>query len=696
MSDTSNTGPSSRWPTLTWLFARTAKTARPSKPAETPWRATIKARVTLLLVGLAVWAAVIEGRLVQLQVFQHNELVRTATHQQYDRLDTPAQRGDILDRRGRLLAYSVDGTAARVYPSRTQDPVKFTAALCAALGDCDAAERANLTRRLGGRNSFYLRRARSLTPDQAHRLAALKLPQVELLDEPVRYYPNLDLAAHVLGFVNPDNGGLGGVERALDEVIRGTPGTAIVQVDAKGDWMQTRVETPAVPGATVELTIDRELQHIAERELRAGVEANRAAGGTVIIMAPQTGEILALANYPTFNPNAYTRFSDDARRNRATQDVYEPGSTFKIVTASAALQEGVLHPDDLIDCSPGYITFPGRKPIRDTHPNGVITFEDVIVKSSNVGAIKAGLRVGAERMSRYVRRFGFGEALGPDFIGKSAGIVYGPSDLDDSALASMSMGYQISVTPLQMATAASAVANGGLLLEPHVVGAIVRGGRREPIAPKVLREAITRETATTLTSIMEDVVIRGTAKSATLDRYQVAGKTGTAKQVVNGRYADGNYNSSFVGFVPSRRPAITVLVVIDRPRAAGYYGGTVSGPIFKRVAEAAMQYLGVPPTTDVAPVAVTHASVPLPSRDMRAALVAAAVQPGQAVMPDVRGLSARDALRVLSRAGLTVNAAGDGWVVDQSPAAGQIVDTGATSTLRLGRPTRSEGGGAPR
>ena len=255
-------------------------------------------------------------------------------------------------------------------------------------------------------------------------------------------------------------------------------------------------------------------------------------------MDPHTGEILALANYPTFNPNADGQFSEDERRNRAMQDVYEPGSTFKIVTASAAIEEGVLTPTDLIDCSPGFIKIGGRKPITDTHNYGVLTFEDVIVKSSNVGAIKAGLRLGAERLSRYVQRFGFGEAISSrDFPGESRG--HRSTTISTRArIASMSMGYQISVTPMQMAAAASAVANGGELLEPHIVRAVVRDGRREEVAPKVLRRAIAPDTAATLTTIMEGVVERGTAKAAQLDRYQVAGKTGTAKKLVDGEYAD--------------------------------------------------------------------------------------------------------------------------------------------------------------
>ena len=274
---------------------------------------------------------------------------------------------------------------------------------------------------------------------------------------------------------------------------------AFAQVDARKHRLETHVEREPEPGASLELTLDTYFQFVAERELKAGVIANKADAGSVVIMDPATGEILALANYPTFNPNAIGPSTADALRNRATQDVYEPGSTFKIVTASAAIEEGVLKPTDLIDCNPGSIVFPGRKPITEAkgHNYGVLSFEDVIVKSSNIGAIRAGLRVGPERLSRYVHRFGFGQALSPDLIGESRGI-WNPNGLDDSGLASVSMGYQVRVTPLQMAPAASGVANGGLLMEPH--RACGRARRRPgPVAPKILRRAISQETAQTLT-----------------------------------------------------------------------------------------------------------------------------------------------------------------------------------------------------
>jgi cell division protein FtsI (penicillin-binding protein 3) len=654
------------------------------------WRPGVKARVVIMLAFCGCWTVGIAARLLQLQVFQHDHYVDLAERQQLREVRQDPKRGDIVDRHGRILAYSVDAEAVGVDPTEVVDPARTIAAICAALGDCTAKEKAEFIARLskGGDQKFrYLRKSRQVSPNQTLEVARLNLPGVVLLGDTRRYYPNTDLAAHVLGFVGDDNTGLGGIESSYDSTIRGRPGRVLIQRDARHQRLQTRVEETPTAGAALELTLDLYLQHIAERELRAGVLEHRAQGGTAIIMDPHTGEILALANYPTFNPNAFGRSTPETRRNRAVQDLYEPGSTFKIVTASAALEEGVISPTDYIDCSPGYIKFEGRKPINDEHRYGVLSFEDVIVKSSNVGAIRVGLRVGAERLGRYVRRYGFGETLTSDFKGENAGIVYKPSELDDSGLASMSMGYQIGVTPIQMAAAASAVANGGLLHEPHVVRALVRDGVRTPVERKTPRRVITPQTAATLTTIMEGVVERGTAKAAKLERYQIAGKTGTAQKIVDGQYSHTDFNASFVGFVPSRRPVYTIIVVIDTPRGA-YYGGAVAAPIFKRIAEAALQQSGVPPSINpVPPVIVAEdsgapAPAPLPSAPVVQVVTDVS---GQPLMPDVRGLAAREALKILGGVGLTVRMTGSGVVASQSPLPGQPVEAGGWSVLQLQR-----------
>ena len=657
---------------------------------ESAWRSGLKRRVVIMLAISGFWTVTIAARLVQVQAFQHDYYVARAAKQQLREVRQDPKRGDIVDRHGRILAYSVDAEGVGLDPTEVGDPARTVRAVCAALGDCTAKEHAEFVTRLrkdSDAQFMYLRKSRQVSPGQAIDVGRLNLPGVILVGETRRYYPNKELAAHVLGFVGEENKGLGGIESSYDSTIRGRSGRVLIQKDARRHRLQTRVEELPTAGASLELTLDLHLQHIAERELQQGVLEHRAKGGTAIVMDPHTGEILALANYPTFNPNAFGGSTPEQRRNRAIQDLYEPGSTFKIVTASAALEEGVISPADPVDCSPGYIVFPGRKPINDEHRYGVLSFEDVIVKSSNVGAIRVGLRVGADRLGRYVRRYGFGESTAPDFDGENPGIVHKPSDLDDSGLASMSMGYQIGVTPIQMAAAASAVANGGLLLEPHVVRAVVRDGVRTTLPRKTPRRVISPQTTAILTTIMEGVVERGTAKAAKLERYQVAGKTGTAQKIIDGQYSHTDFNASFVGFVPSRRPAFTIIVVIDTPRGA-YYGGAVAAPIFKRIADAALQQAGIPPSINpVPPVIIATDPVPVPDPVPSAPAVLQAVTDvsGQAVMPDVRGLAARDALRVLSGIGLTVRISGTGVVGSQSPLPGQPVEPGGWGVIQLQR-----------
>jgi cell division protein FtsI (penicillin-binding protein 3) len=661
------------------------------EPAIPDWRATMKSRLLVCAAALALWTAGIEARLVYLQIIDHAELMARADRQQMRTHVLPAKRGEIFDRKGRVLAYSVDADTIAAVPSEVENPAEVAAQVCAALENCSTERRTAFVKALSRRAQFsYV--ARQVTPEEAKRVRALALPGITLLKESRRYYPSSELAAHVVGYVGLDNDGLGGIESAYDSQIRGKDGKVLIQTDAKRHALFSRVDRPATAGAGIELTIDQYLQHVAERELRAGVEANRAEGGTAIIMNPTSGEILALANWPTFNPNAFGRADEDARRNRAIQSLYEPGSTFKIVTASAALEQRLITPESLVETSPGHITFPGRKPIYDTHHYGTIDFTDVIVKSSNVGAIKVGLRVGPQLLTDYVGRFGFGQTIAPDFRGETAGIVWSAERLDPSAVASVSMGYQIGVTPMQMVSAVSAIANGGNRVEPRVVRAFIRDGRRIEVPRKTVRQAVTAETAATMTSIMEQVVDRGTAKTARIEGYTIAGKTGTAAKLVNGHYSKSEYNASFVGFVPSRKPALTILVVIDSPHGNGYYGGTVAAPIFKRIAESALMYLGVGPNLNAPPPVLVarrdrdgeSSAMAQPAR--AANVLAATIEPARnGLMPDLRGLSAREALRLLSRIGMTATMRGDGFVLEQSPLPGSALVRGDSCALTLAR-----------
>ena len=396
-----------------------------------------------MLVGaaaVAVWAVAIEGRLIYLQVIQHDVLLARAENQQLRTVKMPAKRGEILDRRGRVLAYSVDADSIVAVPTEVDKPEWTAGMLCSELAQCTDRDRQTFVEKLGQPGAFAWIR-RKVSPDEARRIAALNLEGIGFRTEDRRFYPNRELAAHLLGYVGLDNQGLGGIEWTYDAEIRGREGQVLIQTDERGRAF-SRIERPPTAGDTFELTIDTYLQHIAERELRAGVRANDAHGGTIVILDPKTGEVLALANEPTFNPNVFARSPASHRRNRAVQDIYEPGSAFKVVTASAALEENVMKPDDLIDVSAGFIRFGARR-IEDDHRYGTLSFADVIVKSSNVGVIKIGLQLGPERLDRYVRRFGFGQTLSRDFPGQSRGLVHDLSRLDDSALASVAMGYQI-------------------------------------------------------------------------------------------------------------------------------------------------------------------------------------------------------------------------------------------------------------
>ncbi len=662
-------------------------------PGGTDWRVSLKRRITTVAALLALWVTGIEARLVYLQVFRHADLVARAERQQMRTIAAPSKRGDILDRRGRVLATSVDADTVYAVPTEIDDAKETAKKLCDAFLDCSDKERQALADRLGTSRAFaYVRR--QIAPDVARRVAELNLEGIGFIRESKRFYANKELAAHLIGYVGLDNGGLSGIESTYDSQIRGKAGTILIHTDARRHAF-SRFERPPTSGATVELTIDEYLQHIAERELHAGVVWNRAAGGAAIIMNPHTGEILAMANEPTFNPNAYKEFDDAERRNRAVQDLYEPGSTFKFVTASAAIDEHVMPIDTMIDTNPGVIHIAGRpRPVTEAshHNYGVLSFEDVIVKSSNIGAIKIGFRVGTERLSRYVVRFGFGHPVSPDFPSESPGIVWDAAKWTESALASVSMGYQVGVTPLQMVGAVSSVANGGELVEPRVIRAIYRDNRRYAVQPKVVRRTISPETAATLTAIMEGVVERGTARTARIPGYSIAGKTGTAAKLVNGRYSTSDYNASFLGFVPSRNPAVAIIVVIDSPHGGPTTGGPVSGPVFKRIAEATLRYLGVGPTINpAAPVLVARhdgaSSAPTSGADVEASepVVSLVADGPPGTVPDLRGMSAREAVRKLVTLGMSARVSGDGFVISQDPVPGLPIEGDAVCRLVLER-----------
>jgi cell division protein FtsI (penicillin-binding protein 3) len=637
---------------------------------------------------LAMWTAAAEARLVYLQVVQRDKWVGLAADQQFVLQAVPGRRGDIVDRRGAPLALTAEVPTVAARTREVKDPVAAVAALCAALRDCSAEARRRFVSSLN--NKFYARLSRKITPAQAARVAALKLDGFYFEMEPKRFYPNGSLAAHLIGYANDEFEGQSGVEGKFQRHIGGQAGKVLVHRDGGQVEFATDVITAPTAGASLELTIDRNIQHIAERELKAALDAHDASAGTAIVMDPWTNELLAFANYPTFDPNHPKRSTPEDKVNRGVQYVYEPGSTLKLVTASAALELQIFDSSDIIDVSAGEIRF-GRDVIRDDHRSGPLSVTDVIVKSSNVGAARMALSLGAERLVQYVRKFGFGLRLSPDFGGESAGKVWEAADLNKPAeLARVAMGYQISVTPLQMAAAVSAIANGGELLEPHLVRAFIKDGKRHDVPKVVLNRSVDAATAAEMTTIMERVVTDGTGTAAQVPGYTVAGKTGTAQKLIDGAYSKTHYVASFVGFVPSRNPKYTIIVVVDSPRGRkGYYGGTVAAPAFRRIAEDVLRYSGVPPTLNAPPPVMVRRGADVPhevrTSGPSAGSVATRATVSDSTFPDFTGVSAREALVTLTRLGMTTKLRGSGLVVDQRPAPGTPLEAGGVATLWLDR-----------
>ena len=548
------------------------------------------------LIG-ALWIAAIAGRLYVLQVRQHDHYVSKAARQQQRVITLDPPRGTIYDARGRELAVSVQVDSAWAVPSEVRDPRATAAALAKAVRGLDPVK---LARELA-RDREFIWVARKLDPPVAEAVRALKLPGIHFLPEAKRYYPMRELAAQVLGYVGTDNNGLAGLELLYDEQVAGKPGLRTVLRDASG----AMVVAPglsfaeAEPGQDLHLTLDAAIQHIVERELERAVVERGASRGMAVFLDPRTGGVLAMASYPSFDPNEFGRYSSARWRNRTIMDVYEPGSTFKIITGAAALGSGLVRAEDQFDCEMGAIVVYGKR-IRDHKPFGRLTFAQVLEKSSNVGVIKAALIVGDERLYKTIRDFGFGRPTGIDLPGEGSGILHPMERWGMRGKAYISFGQGISVTPLQLASAVSAVANEGTLMRPHVVAGIGRGGTVQASnsatrGTAVLGHPIDPATARELSHLLEAVVIQGTGKGAGVEGYRVAGKTGTAQIPVRGGYSRNGYLPSFVGFAPVDRPVMTGVVAVAEPQGWEYHGGQVAAPVFGAIARQVLLYLGIRP-----------------------------------------------------------------------------------------------------
>ena len=656
------------------------------------WRVTFKRRLLVTAAVLGFWILIVEVRLVHLQVVRHEELAKIARRQQSYVRKVPGKRGEVLDRNGAPLALNADYQSISAVPSDIEDPAGTADKLCAVLTGCTKAERDRLLAKFDPSREFAWVR-RNVSADQVKRVAGLNLKGIGSMTESGRFYPNRELAANVVGYVNIDLEGLGGIEGAYDKLIQGEEGVSLIHRDANKVTFRDRIEKPATTGASLELTLDKHVQYIAERELQIAIRENGARAGTVVVQDPFTGEVLAAVSYPTFNPNAWLDSKRVSRRNRVVEEMYEPGSGLKLVTAAAALEQKVVRPEDIIDVSGGQIRF-GSDVISDTHVYDKLSFAEVIIKSSNVGAIKVGLRLGAQQLTDYLGRFGFGRRLKTlEFPGQAAGIVWKPEKLNDPALARVSMGYQIGVTPLQMASAVSSIANGGELVQARLLKAIIQNGDRKTFDRVVLNRTVTPKTASQVTAIMEGVVTDGTGTQAQIPGYRVAGKTGTAAKLIDGAYSDTQYNASFVGFVPSRQPAFTIVVVIDSPDHRGrngYYGGAVAAPVFRRIAAELLRIKGVPPTVNAPPPVLVRRSIDgLEPSGAPPVMTPVAHSNPPDVIPDLSGMGLREASNALTRLGMTPKVHGSGVVVSQRPAAGTPLEAGGVGMLWLSRESPS-------
>ena len=642
----------------------------------------LRPRVLVLAGILALAFSGVVGRLGWLQIVRHGDLAALAERQYSRTVVLQAQRGPIVDRSGAPLATSSPAESLFAQPRAVGDPVRVASRLAPLLGTPEIELHSLLT---SSRSFVWIHRR--LPPSTAAAVKALREPGLGFLPEPLRLYPNRELAAHVVGFEGVD-GGLEGIERALDETLRGTPGKAVVGRDALGREVvtETVLQRPA-PGHGVMLTIDRTIQYLAEREIDAAWRRTQAKAAMAVVLDPRNGDVLAMAVRPTFNPNAFLEVSSREHwRNRVVTDPFEPGSTFKVILAAAALEEGVVTPEDRIWAENGSITI-AKTTIHDWKKYGWLTFGEVLQNSSNVGSIKVGLALGRERYYRYMTAFGFGAPTGVGLAGESRGQLRDITRWSALSLPTMSIGQEVSVTALQMVAAFGAIANGGTLMQPRLVRSVFDADGKEisRFEPKPVRQVVSTDTARTLTRLMIQVVAAGTGHNAAIPGHEVAGKTGTAQKLdpVTRRYSRNPGVLSFVGFAPAEEPRLVMLVTLDEPKNEKW-GSEAAAPIFSAIGGGVLRYLDVPPS-DATPVAIVSGpSDAAPAPRVRQAAIEVA-EPGTdaRVMPELRGQTLRHALAALAPLKVGVQVDGRGLVVAQAPAPGVALpaETGVRLTL---------------
>jgi len=673
-------------------------------------------RIVLVGLGLVCLGLWLVGRFFYLQAIWGPELREEAIRESQKLCPVLPVRGQILDRRGNELAISTRVSSLVAHPNQINNASHLSQELAPILGFDVLEINKVLTR---ARHFVWVKR--HLTPEKEEAFRAWQevaekkfAPQkkntgrrdtdaIYLIPEAFRYYPQLSLAGPVLGFCNQDGQGLEGLELQYDNYLYGKPKKCMKMLDARGRIVVTgeKAWDPEVIGNNLVLTLDSTLQYIAEKELSRGVAHWKAAGGLALVVKPQTGEILAMAQCPPVDPNHFAQYPEENRRNRHLTDALEPGSTFKVFVAAAALDALVVKATDRFHCENGVYRLGATEVIHDAHPYGVLTVQQVVQKSSNIGAAKIAHRTGGARLDRYLRAFGFGSRTGIIFPGENAGLLknlrLARSPLDRATLA---FGQGVSVTPLQLTMALAAMGNGGVLMEPMLAKEIVsaQGKVVKEFQPRPLRRVLSPATAQQILDIMQTVTqTGGTAVEAVPPGFTVAGKTGTAQKLVGRSYSHSKFNSLFIGLTPAQKPALAIAVIIDEPKGA-CYGGVVAAPIFREIAAQSLRFLGYYPKSKNAPALASLLPTPAAAqpgpeaqpqtprlvgpqkpRELRAAVPQKPLE----VMPDLTGLTIRQALDLLHRSGIRCHFEGSGLAVSQEPSPGTSITPGSTCLVRF-------------
>lgn len=648
-----------------------------------------KVRIIFISCLLFFCFVIIAGRIFHLQVLKKDDLYQQADRQHRIHIPLVPKRGIIYERNGNELAVSIEVESVYANCRKVVDVDQTANHLTSIL----QTDREELKRRLESGKSFEWVQ-RKISPKEVAEIKALNLPGIFFSRENQRFYPNAQLAAHVVGFVGIDSKGLEGVEFQYDTLLNGKSQVWTMGRDAHGREIAMG-EAPFEKKdhfRNVVLTIDKHIQHVAETELHRSIKKWGAKGGMVIAMDPFTGKVLAMASYPYFNPNQFIQYRSGDLRNRAIADAFEPGSIFKAFLAAAALDEKIAQVSDSFFCEKGSYQVYDRT-IHDHSKHGWLTFQQIIKVSSNIGASKVGEKIGKERLYKYICAFGFGEKTGIGLSGEGKGIVKHPRYWPPIALNTISFGQGISVTGIQLTTALSAIANGGLLMKPYVVEKITdeKGEVIQSFQPEVVRRVISNETAKAVMGLLKTTTEKGgTGEEAVPEGYEVAGKTGTAQKVdpLFGGYSEDRFTSGFIGFAPTNDPKVVLLVVIDEPRGS-IYGGVVAAPVFKTIMGKVLPYLNILPKGTLVVrnesdfVSIKEALRTEPS--VEEVILGKGVR--RAIMPDLTGLSMRNALSRIEGRGLIIKVSGNGKVVEQNPRPGTVIEKGDICFLKFESPS---------